>query len=161
MSKAFVKDIDRGYRQFISHFGDLSGAAVFVGIRQAAGSEIDEETGMTLVGYATINEFGSSKPPGTQGYVPERSYLRSTVDEHNARYSDLIGRSVDKYLMGQGDLKAGLEGVGLIAVRDVQRKIRTLREPPNAPSTIRQKGSSNPLIADGRLVQSIDFEVAL
>ena len=64
------------------------------------------------------------------------------------------------YCMKQGMEPARmLEQLGAMAVGEVQKYVTELDTPPNAPSTIRQKGSSNPLINTGALRQSITYEV--
>lgn len=52
-----------------------------------------------------------------------------------------------------------LEGVGLVAAGKVQEFMTELRDPPNAASTIRQKGSDNPLIDTGALRASVISKV--
>jgi len=69
--------------------------------------------------------------------------LRDAVDDV------LDGRSPDR----------SLRRLGSVAVGDVQRTIRDIKQPPNAPSTIRKKGSDNPLIDTGRLRQSIEYAI--
>lgn len=117
---------------------------VYVGIRSEQGAE--------LVTYAAANEFG------VPGRIPERSFLRSTADENRRRYTTELMDAAVAVLDGQ-DVGSAFGRVGLGAVGDVQVKIRQLRIPPNAPSTIRRKGSSNPLIDTGRMRQSIEYEV--
>lgn len=120
---------------------------VFVGIRAEAGAE--------LVTIAAVNEFGSA-----DGHVPERSFLRSTVDENHKKYGDLLQTAVERGIdKGTTALRRELGRVGAVAAGDVQRKIRDLKDPPNAPSTIAAKGSDNPLVDTGRLRQSIDWKV--
>lgn len=140
-------DTDKGYQRLLDNLlGDLDEPGVLVGVRsETAGSEV--------VTYAAANEFGTST-------VPERSFLRSTVDENEESYLDglegVAGVIADS---GAAAGRNALEKLGLRAVRDVQRKIVDLKEPPNAASTIERKGSSNPLIDTGRLRQSIDYVV--
>lgn len=144
-----VVDRDLGYRKIMRNLREMGRAPVevFVGVRAESGAE--------LVTIAAVNEFGSS-----DGHVPERSYLRSTVDENRAKYLKALtaatGKGIDK---GRATMARELGKVGQVAVGDVQRKIRDIDTPPNAPSTIRQKGFDNPLIETGRLRQSIDFKV--
>lgn len=154
MATPRVVDRDRGYRRILRNLRRLSGvdAAVFVGIRAGVAPAADG-TSMALI--AAVNEFGSS-----DGHVPERSFLRSTIDENRPAYMKLLeratGRAVDK---GRGAMKRELGLVGARVAADVQRKIVALKDPANAPSTIAAKGSSNPLVDLGRLRQSISFEV--
>jgi len=169
-----VSDRDFGYGNLIKMFGNLGEQAVDVGILQDAGAKRQEkrvtladgsttvqESDLTVAEYAAVNEFGSS-----DGRVPERSFLRSTVDENNAKYIDLMAKGTDKAIeralkgADSGEaLRQELGKVGLRAERDVKRKIRDLRDPPNAERTIAEKGSSNPLIDTGRMRQSISHRV--
>lgn len=163
-----VTDTDKGYRALMGVLGDLSGAGVDVGILQDKGSFKDEDSGITLAGYAAVNEFGSE-----DGHVPERSFLRSTVDERQDEYGReldrAMGEAVDGAIRGgqSGALAAldrGLGRLGARAARDVQSKIRAGGEPfkKNAPSTLSAKyPADKPLIEEGRMRQSISFAVDL
>ncbi|WP_300926980.1 hypothetical protein, partial [Helicobacter rodentium] len=51
------------------------------------------------------------------------------------------------------------ERVGVLASSDIKATITKLQTPPNAPSTIKQKGSNNPLIDTGLLRAAIDYKV--
>jgi len=146
-----VIDRDRGYNALLAGIGSLAGEpAVLVGVRQGAG-EVD---GTDLVLIASANEFGTS-----DGRVPERSFIRSTVDENRTKYVKDLTKVVTDAIDGKRIPKKSLERVGARATADIQRKIVALKEPANASSTIRQKKSSNPLVDTGRLLQSIDWEV--
>ena len=152
MTDNSVTDTDRGYRDIVKALGGLDGAGVFVGVRQAAGAQRHPDGGATMLTIAAANEFG------VPGRIPERSFLRSTADENAEEYGDEMGDAIVR-VMGGSSLGTELGRVGQRAVRDVQVKMRNLKDPPNAPSTIKAKGSSNPLIDTGRLRQSIDYEV--
>jgi hypothetical protein len=156
-----VVDKDSGFRKLVEGLGLLDRYAVDVGILQDKGGELTEDGDITLAGYASVNEFGSA-----DGRVPERSFLRSTVDENAAKYGDLLtkamGRATDRIVRGEAApsiIYTELGRVGLRAVRDVKRKIRDLRDPPNSPVTIALKGSSNPLIDTGHMRKSISHRV--
>lgn len=140
-----VEDVDLGMDRLIADLLGLGVAEVYVGVR--SGPEGD------LATIAAANEFGTS-----DGHVPERSFLRSTVDEKRGEYAEDLAKVVDDIIDGRG-ARPGLSRIGVRAKADVQRKIRALRTPPNAASTVKQKGSSNPLIDTGRLRQSIDYEL--
>jgi hypothetical protein len=158
-----VSDRDRGYARIVGNLDDLGktgtiedgGPGVYVGIRSNAGNEPD---GAPIVQIGAVHEFGSA-----DGHIPERSYLRSTVDQQRQKYADAIVRILEaatKAPDGRAALRLGLTRLGYVAAGDVQRTIVELHEPPNAPETIRKKyGQDNPLIDTGHLVQSIDSEV--
>lgn len=159
-----VIDRDLGYRAFRDLVRDsLGDVGVYVGIRADRGAEVIAGE-VTLAAIGTVHEFGSA-----DGRIPQRSYLRSTVDERRREYAKALRAAADAALVevvrsrrvNLDAVRRKFERVGAFAVGDVKRKITDLRTPPNAPSTIRRKGSDNPLIDTGRLRASIDFEVRL
>lgn len=101
-----------------------------------------------LVQIGAWNEFGNSK-------IPERSFLRSTTDEQRVNLERLKEKVYTDILYGIRTPKEALSVVGEFLTGKVKRKIQTLKVPQNAPSTIKNKGSSNPLIDTGQMVQSI------
>ena len=143
---ASFKDRDRGYNDLLKTLGDMEEPGVLVGLR-ADTADAD------VIKYAAANEFGTK-------HIPERSFLRSTVDKHQEKYlnslEDIAGVYVDH---GTAAGEDALNKLGFGAVADVQRMIVDVREPPNKPATIAAKGSSNPLIDTGRMRQSIDHIV--
>lgn len=164
---ATFQDTDLGYEALLATLGDMGDAAVYVGILQDQGSELDEDGNITVAGYAAVNEFGSA-----DGSVPERSFLRSTVDANGRVYEselqavaiETVDAAVRSLSSGQAEatLERGLGRVGARAARDVQLTIRDLRDPPNAPSTLAGKyPGDNPLIETGRMRQSISFAVSM
>ena len=151
-----VHDRDHGYKRLKSTLRELDDAHVYVGVLQDRGSERTSDGKITLAGYAAVNEFGSE-----DGRVPERSFLRSTVDEERDTYEQALQRGLGKVIDGTSTTERELGLVGARVSRDVKRKIRELKEPANAPLTIERKGSANPLIDTGRLRQSITFLVKM
>lgn len=109
---------------------------------------------------AIWNEFGTSRG------IPERPFMRNTMRERRAEYraamkvaattiieQAALGGSVAK------EKRKALKKLGIKAQGDIQAEITSLRTPPNAPSTIRQKGSSNPLINSGEMRAAVTFKV--
>lgn len=111
--------------------------------------------GTDLVMVAAVNEFGS-----IDGHIPERSYLRSTVVEKADTFRGFWRRKNAKgILTGEVTADHVLDLLGQLAQAEVQRKIVSITEPPNSQATIEEKGSSNPLVDEGLLRQSIRYEV--
>lgn len=150
--KSSVVDRDLGFKDLMDVFSDLEGTtSVYVGV---PGTADDYKDGANQVLVASVNEFGSS-----DGRIPERSFLRSTVDEKAQEYSALLAKLVGQAVDGKITPTQALDRLGLTVERDVKRKIVDLKEPPNAERTIEQKKSSNPLIDTGQLRQSITYEI--
>jgi len=140
---------------------ELRSARVTVGIQSREGRLEDPEGGATVLKKAVDNEFGVAADSGTGWRVPPRPFMRLTFEEAWRRWSNSLRRRVRGYVRGKISLARVLQRTGLDAKADVQETITTLREPPNAPMTVEQKGSDNPLIDTGQMRQSIRFEATV
>ncbi|MFF5994277.1 hypothetical protein AAGS61_05920 [Lysinibacillus sp. KU-BSD001] len=109
---------------------------------------------------AGVHEFGVTirKESGSI-VIPERSFLRSTFDEKNREWATFAKRQLPNLLEGRIDAQTLCERLGARMVADIQEKITDLDTPPNAPSTIKQKKSSNPLIDTGGLRRRVTYRV--
>ena len=101
-------------------------------------------------GYA---EIGVTGPHVIK--IPARPWLNPGVMSGNAEYLSII----EKTLAKDGTMEQALNKVGVVAVGKVQKYMTDLRTPPNAASTIKKKGSSNPLIDSGALRQSVTYKI--
>ena len=87
--------------------------------------------------------------------IPARPWLNPGVASGDEEYLKIIER-----VIAAGEpLDKALEQIGVVAVGMVQKYMTDLKTPPNAPSTIKAKGSSNPLIDSGALRQSVTYKV--
>lgn len=166
MSTNTVTDRDLGYADALGALKELAaGRFVVVGIRSGAGGE-DLGDGFNLASLAAVHEFGTDRAGrGRNMVIPERSFLRSTVDAQREAIADRMESAAGRVLDGASDVDRELGLLGVFVAGKVQQAIadRTIGGPPNAESTTRPrpsgKGSSTPLIDTGRLRQSIDSEV--
>jgi len=180
-----IKDIDKGMERTLRQFRDKA-TFVDIGVQSdedeklliiAAANEYGatiNHPGGTPYGYRTAEHakkgkvsflkkgsgymvLGETKPHVIT--IPPRPFIRSTVDENEEKYFDaaksLSGQMVD----GRIEKYDALERIGQLIEGDIKRTIITLRDPPNAPSTIRKKGSDNPLVNTGHLSGSIRYEI--
>ena len=157
---ASVTDKDKGFFSIVTGLAGLHGAELKVGILGLDSVFTPGQEGAaTLVDIGTFNEFGTSpkgQGPSFVGGSPARPFLRSTFDENLDKYELFIINLAKRKKVDPDKL---LNLLGLRIQADVRRKITTLKSPANAPSTIKSKGSSNPLIDDGHMKQAINFEV--
>ena len=154
-SRGKTKVIDKGYNALRNKIAQMAaspgGAHVKVGfIADGAGSE-DHGDGLTVTQVAVFNEFGTST-------APERAALRTTADEIKPSMATLADRMLDKIVQGKSTVKQALEIMGLKAQAAIREAINNWTTPPNAPSTIRQKGANNPLVDTGQMRNSVEFE---
>lgn len=146
-------DIDKGRQRILNDLDELKSAYVTIGVHENADPY---PKGQTVAFVATENEFGNKK-------IPQRSFLRSTFDMNREQWRGDHRDLLSDVITGKKDIKHALRILGFSMANEVQTTIIKLREPPNAPSTIRQKPSvgDNPLIHTRRLLGSIGFQVHL
>lgn len=144
MGKVVVKD--RGLERIKRELKSLNTAYTKVGIQ--AGSK--HKDGGSLVTIAATNEFGSE-----DGRVPERSFIRSTMREEDAAIEKLKIATMRRVYEGRLDWRQAVATLGEYVEGKIKKKITDLDTPPNAPSTIARKGSSNPLIDTGHMRSEI------
>ena len=87
--------------------------------------------------------------------IPARPWLNPGVNSGNLEYV----RIIEKAAASGEPLDMALNKIGVVAVGLVQKYMTELRTPPNAASTIKKKGSSNPLIDSGALRQSVTYKI--
>lgn len=126
--------------------GLRSNRMVTVGIHEDVGSEQRGE--LTQAELGALLNFGNEN-------IPARPWLEPGVD---AGAMDLLDTIADGIEDGQHPDQV-LDAVGVVAAGAVKVYMTELRTPPNAPSTILQKGSDNPLIDTGALRASVNYEV--
>jgi len=143
-----IKDIDRGWKRIKKDVRRMDKSFVKIGLQQNAGRV--NGTSLAMIGF--WNEFGTR-------HIPSRSFIRYTADVGRAAYTALAASQADKIIRGKQTIFQALSIIGAKAQADVQRRITTVRTPPNAASTIAKKGSSNPLIHTGRMRSSIRYVV--
>ena len=99
------------------------------------------------------------KPTTTVIKIPERSFLRASHDAHADEVLKKADRALGLVATGQMSVDQYMQMVGLNYVSMIKKYIVELDSPPNHPYTVEQKGSSNPLVSTGGLVESISYRV--
>lgn len=159
-----VTDDRKRYDEVIRAIGDLGEFHVDVGIRQQDGEQIHTEgEPFNIAQIGAVHEFGASIRHGRSGgesvLVPERSFLRGWETEARDEAVKRLGKAVGRTLDGKGDPGREFGLVGEWAERGIRSRIRAGIDPELAPSTVRRKKSTTPLIDTGRLINSIGHEV--
>lgn len=124
---------------------------VVVGV--PAATNVDRKDELSNATIAAAHEFGVS------GHIPERSFLRSTLNENKVNASKLLIREL-KADIAQGHFSdRPFAIVGEKLAGEVKRKIQAGINPSLDPKTVKRKKSSKPLIDTGSLLQAITYEV--
>ncbi|MEY9979692.1 hypothetical protein [Lysinibacillus sp. RC79] len=109
---------------------------------------------------ARVHEFGTTiRTRKANINIPERSFMRSTFNEKQDAWTKFVKQQLPLVLESKLDARTLCERLGALMVGDIQEKLTKLKSPANAPSTIAQKRSSNPLIDTGGLRQRITYRV--
>ena len=103
---------------------------------------------------ANIHTYGSI----TQG-IPARPFLIPALQDNQAKYIKYLKSQTIPLLFGRTKQARVLGLLGEMASSDVKKYFISGKFAPLAASTIKQKGSSRPLIDTGQLRQSITYSI--
>ena len=147
-----VRIDDKGLKVLARRLGSITRATVSVGIFEDAPSTDD---GFSMANLAQVHEFGSR-----DGRIPERSFIRSTIDANTDEYQQEFERYTEGVVLEGKPASGELFKFGQRVRRDIINRIRTGEiTPALEQSTIDRKGSSTPLIDTGALLGSINARV--
>jgi hypothetical protein len=152
---AVVKIIRRSIGKGVQGISSLLPGPNKVSVGFPAG-EADQD----VISRAIYNEFGTSRG------IPERPAVRNAVRSKRAENRKAMTVAAKTVIRGAArgasaamEKRKALSKLGIKVQGDIQAEITSLQTPPNAPSTIRQKGSSNPLIDTGEMRGAVTFKV--
>lgn len=127
---------------------ELADKEVRVGFQQGKATE---EDGTDVCDIAAWNELGTVN-------MPSRPFLRMSVDDNSDKINSFMSAQKRSIINGEPAERI-LKKIGIFQKDLIQEKITEGSFAPNAPSTIKAKGSSKPLIDTGRMRQSVNFEI--
>jgi hypothetical protein len=142
-----VKLIDHGFDKIIQQALKLDGKGVKVGIRRGKGSH----DGTDMLDIAVYNHFGTAT-------IPARPFVSDCAEKNAGQIQEAQKRLV--YRVYQGGLSAdgALAELGAWYVNVQKGHILHGGWTPNAPATVKCKGSNKPLVDTGQLVNTVDWE---
>lgn len=144
-----VNLIDHGFDKIIQQALKLDGKGVKVGIRRGKGSH----DGTDMLDIAVYNHFGTST-------IPARPFISDCAEKNAGQIREAQNRLV--YRVYQGGLSADMALAQLGKWYTNVQKGHILHGgwTPNAPATVKRKGSNRPLVDTGQLVNTVDWERA-
>ncbi len=150
-------EVDKGYKKLLDTLSnDVAGSFVEIGIFGGASPKA-----ASVLQYALANEFGVTivTNEGVIITIPERSWFRSTINQNNKIYQDDIEIGLTVIGLGKDTAAGVLTRLGIKIRNNLQTKIRDLKSPANADSTIKSKGSSNPLVDTRAMTRHVTYEL--
>ena len=109
------------------------------------------DDGTPLAEIAAFNEFGTSD-------VPARPFMKQAFEDYE-RQIHSMANEVNSTLSQGGSVETALDEMGVQLKGVIQKEIVAGQFEPNAPSTVRSKGSDKPLIDTGHMRQSVQYVV--
>lgn len=180
-----VTDRDRGYAKLMGRAGvtpssggkkaglgglgkaSMKGRGIFgqrrvvkVGIQGSDAVEMVEGDDITTVVLAAVHEFGR-----LDGTIPERSFIRATVDTNRTKYAILIKRLARLVLFGELTDRKALQIIGERVASDIKAAFERGLSPDLAESTKASKEQAGkpppykPVLDTGHLKNSITYVV--
>jgi hypothetical protein len=148
-----IRDRDRGYRKLMLSVETVGDHKLTVGVQDPEAAATHGDSRLTVGEIGAVHEFGG-------GHVPERSFIRATFDENEAKYRQTLTRIMRTVVLGKRSEADGLELLGTRVRADIQRRMSAGIPPPLQQETVVRKGSSTPLIDTGQLRSSVTYKVA-
>lgn len=85
--------------------------------------------------------------------------MRDSVDNHAEQINAFLKNQMALLAKGQTTAEQMMKSIGVFQKGLVQAEIVDGDFEPNAPSTIKKKGSDKPLIDTGKMRQSVNFVI--
>ena len=134
-------------RRYFQELQKLADLEVQVGFQEGQ----QYEDGTSLAEVAAYNEFGSSD-------TPERPFMKQSFENHEKELQAACDM-VNQTLASGGTAEQALDKLGVAVKGLVQEEIVEGGFAPNAESTVKKKGSEQPLIDTGYMRQSVNYVI--
>ena len=118
-----------------------------VGIRRGKGSH----DGTDMLDIAVYNHFGTAS-------IPARPFVSDCAEKNAGQIQEAQRRLVYRVYQGSLSADGALAQLGAWYVNVQKGHILHGGWTPNAPATIKRKGSNRPLVDTGQLVNTVDWE---
>lgn len=148
-----IKEVEGWSKHLARTMDDLKHTTMKVGVTEKSGRKAHPENDEVTIGeVAFFNEYGTMT-------IPARSFIRDWADGHIKEIADDMERAMLLALTRQKTFRDALLSKGPKYRSQIIARILAHIPPPNAQSTIEQKGGDIPLIDSGALVEAIVYEV--
>ena len=108
--------------------------------------------GPSIIDVAIWNEFGTNN-------IPRRDFMSIATKKWQEYFSLMVEQYKDEIISGKIDIDTFLNLMGEAGAEFISEAIVKLSDPPNAPATIKRKGSSNPLVDTGDMSKAPTYEL--
>jgi len=149
-----VQVIDRGWKKILHSLSRIGKKGQFAAVGIQGDKAAADHDGLTNAELGAIHEYGTQ-----DGHIPERSWLRATVEEEKGRIEKRQKEAAGNVYSGK-DIGNFVLLVGEEFRAQILKRVQAHIAPGLAPSTIAARnGSDTPLWDTGQLVNAITTEV--
>lgn len=134
-------------RRYFEELKKLAELEVQVGFQEGQ----TYEDGASLAEVAAYNELGTSDSPA-------RPFMRQSFENHESELKAAC-EMVNKIIADGGTAEVALTNLGVFCKGLVQNEIVEGGFEPNKPSTIKKKGSEQPLIDTGLMRELVEYVI--
>ena len=145
-----IVDRDRGFLSLLARLERHALARLVVGVVERAGTERQDDSELSVLSVALIQEFGG-------GHLPERSFLRAWADTHRTENLARLRRAAVAVVRG-ADQERELRAIGQEMAGELRGFLAAGIDPPLGPAEAAVRGGSVPLVG-GQLEAALGFEV--
>lgn len=114
-------------------------------------SSANSKPGASIIDVAIWNNYGMG--------VPRRDFMTPASKKWMKFFKEAYTMVQREMLEDKIDIDKFLQDMGRKGQNLIYNEITALDTPPNAPSTIKRKGSSNPLIDTGAMRQAATWQI--
>jgi hypothetical protein len=149
---------DDKVKEFVKHIAKAKRSYVTIGLHEDAGHYTEGANPPTVVEVGLWTEFGTK-------YSPERSWLRSTIDENGELLNKWRNEMMNNIMTKGWTVEKALEAMGFRIQVLLQNKIKSDVPPRIAPATaaakVREGLAPVSLINTGLMLRSVTFKVVI
>lgn len=163
-----VEEIDHGWERIQKELKKLNGSYTAVGFFGSGGTPEDD-----LAARAAVNELGATiKVTKKMKFyflykfgvmlkkavlkIPKRPFMKQTYEKNKNKINGQLDKEYDNIIIGKYTSKQALSRIGEWWTGLTKLTIRTATFKRNAPLTIKQKGSTRPLVDGGEMFNGVD-----
>lgn len=151
MSVEIKRKDPKAVKKLLATWSKASRLEVAVGFPVGTtGARMHPRADMPNYQLAAILQFGSI----TRG-IPARDFMGLGATMTIKSIGPLVANAIPAINRNPANIRTVFKQVAVVAEGDYKAAMTNLKTPANAPGTVKQKGSSNPLIDEGDLQGSV------
>lgn len=147
------------YQVLIGYFGERNGTLLTIVRANEYGAHIVPKKGEYLY-VPSVDAKGKKIVYKLKEVdIPARAFMRNALQNNKAKYAKILDEGVKDIVEGNTTAMKLLNHLGSVATADIVKSSIDLKKPANAPLTIANKKSDNPLVDTGELQRKATWKV--